>query len=152
MFLITIECSWNCQSSWNHHAEENGESLFKLGRYNRVFLEISVQITIWAPMLKQWAVGSFFLQKYSRRAHRDPQKFFFFIKTGNWKKWWSWWLRMTNAFILCNLLWKVQKSLAVKREGSFNMLDFYIQYLKCATSKVFPISYQVILTDLCKIW
>ncbi len=26
---------------------------------------------------------------------------------------------MTNAFILCNLLWKVQKNLAVNREGSF---------------------------------
>ncbi len=31
------------------------------------------------------------------------------------------WLRMTNAFILCDLLWKVQRSHAAKREGSFNM-------------------------------
>ncbi len=29
------------------------------------------------------------------------------------------WLRMTNAFILCDLVWKVQKSHAVNREGSF---------------------------------
>ncbi len=29
-------------------------------------------------------------------------------------------LRMNNAFILCDLLWKVQKSHAVNREGSFN--------------------------------
>ncbi len=97
-----------------------GDSLFKLGRYNRVFLEIWAQIPIKAPMLKQWAVWSFFLWKYSRRAHRDPQKFIFFIKTIKWEKWWSWWLRMTNAFILCNLLWNVQKHLAVNREGSFN--------------------------------
>ncbi len=47
---------------------------------------------------------------------------FFFIKTSNWEKWWSWWLRMTNAFILCNLLWKVKKRLAVNREGSFNCI------------------------------
>ncbi len=53
------------------------DSLFKLGRYNRVFLEICAQIPMWAPMLKRWAVGSFFSRKYSRRAHRDPQKFIF---------------------------------------------------------------------------
>ncbi len=57
-----------------------GESIFKLGRYYRVFLEIWAQIPIWAPMLKQWAVGSFFSRKYSRRADRDPQKFSFFHK------------------------------------------------------------------------
>ncbi len=32
------------------------------------------------------------------------------------------WLRMTKAFILCDLLWKVQKSRAANREGSFNLL------------------------------
>ncbi len=31
------------------------------------------------------------------------------------------WLRMTNAFILCDLIWKVQKSHAANREGSFNV-------------------------------
>ncbi len=31
------------------------------------------------------------------------------------------WFRMTNVFILCDLLWKVQKSHAANREGSFNM-------------------------------
>ncbi len=72
-------------------------------------------------MLKRWAVGSFFSRKYSRRAHRDPQKFVFF-KTSKWEKWCSWRLRMTNAFILCNLLWKVQKGLAANREGSFNFV------------------------------
>ncbi len=30
------------------------------------------------------------------------------------------WLRMTNAFILCDLLWKVQKGHTANREGSFN--------------------------------
>ncbi len=84
-----------------------GDSLFKLGRYKRVFLEIWAQIPIWAPMLKQWAVGSFFSRKYSRseknsrRAHRDPQKFFFFIKTSKWEKWWSWWLRpMLSYYVI----------------------------------------------------
>ncbi len=32
------------------------------------------------------------------------------------------WLRMTNAFILYDLVWKVQKGLAVNREGSFNWI------------------------------
>ncbi len=31
------------------------------------------------------------------------------------------WLRMTNAFILCDLLWKVQKRHAANRVGSFNI-------------------------------
>ncbi len=30
------------------------------------------------------------------------------------------WLRMTNAFILCDLLWKFQKGHAANRERSFN--------------------------------
>ncbi len=30
------------------------------------------------------------------------------------------WLRMTNAFILCDLSWKVQKGHAANWEGSFN--------------------------------
>ncbi len=98
------------------------DSLFKLGRYNRVFLELWAHISIWAPMLKWWAVGSLFSQQYSRRAHKDPQKFYFFIKTSKWEKWWSGWHRITNAFILCNLLWKVQKSFAANREGIFKEL------------------------------
>ncbi len=57
-----------------------GDSLFQLKSYNRMFLEIWAQIPIWAAMLKQWAVGSFFSQTYSRRAHRDPQKFILFHK------------------------------------------------------------------------
>ncbi len=32
------------------------------------------------------------------------------------------WLRMTNAFILCDLLWKVQKSHTPNREGSFKYI------------------------------
>ncbi len=31
------------------------------------------------------------------------------------------WFKMTNAFILCDLLWKVQKSHDAKREGSFKL-------------------------------
>ncbi len=31
------------------------------------------------------------------------------------------WLRMTNAFILCDLVWKVQKSHAANREDSFKL-------------------------------
>ncbi len=34
------------------------------------------------------------------------------------------WLRMTNAFILCGLVWKVQKGCAANREGSFKSYGF----------------------------
>ncbi len=36
------------------------------------------------------------------------------------------WLRMTNAFILCDLVWKVQKSHATNREGSFKHQAMYM--------------------------
>ncbi len=38
------------------------------------------------------------------------------------------WLRMTNAFILCDLLWKVQKNHVSSREGSFNMVSIFMPY------------------------
>ncbi len=108
-------------SSWNQNEQQNGGLIFKLGRYNRVFLKIWAQIPIWTPILKQWAVQSFFLWKYSEElTATHKSSFFFFTKTSKWQKCWSLWLRMTNAFILCNLLWKVQKRLAGNREGSFN--------------------------------
>ncbi len=31
------------------------------------------------------------------------------------------WLKKTNAFILCDLVWTVQKSHAINSEGSFNV-------------------------------
>ncbi len=34
------------------------------------------------------------------------------------------WLRMTSAFILCILLWKVQKSHAANKGGSINLPDW----------------------------
>ncbi len=33
------------------------------------------------------------------------------------------WLRMTNGFILCDLLWKVQKGHAANRKGSFKIVQ-----------------------------
>ncbi len=45
------------------------------------------------------------------------------------------WLIMTNAIILCDLIWKVQKSHGANREGSFNCCDkisvCYLLYLVC---------------------
>ncbi len=35
------------------------------------------------------------------------------------------WFRITNAFILCDLVWKVQKSHAANREGSFKVRLFF---------------------------
>ncbi len=108
-----------------------GDSLFKLGRYNRVFLVIWAQIPIWAPMLKQWAVESFSSWQYSRRAHRDPQKFILFIKTSKWEKWWSWWLRILSmlsySLIYCE---NFRNVLQRTREGSFNLPSLWRRSLK----------------------
>ncbi len=35
------------------------------------------------------------------------------------------WFRMTNGFILCDLVWKVQKSHAANRECSFSLEELY---------------------------
>ncbi len=41
------------------------------------------------------------------------------------------WLRMTNVFIICDLVWKVQKGYAAKRVGSFNCVDIYLIQCCC---------------------
>ncbi len=47
------------------------------------------------------------------------------------------WLRMTNAFILWDLLWKAQQNHAANREGSFNYnnLDKKVRHLKALIQK-----------------
>ncbi len=59
---------------------------------------------------------SFFSRKYSRGCTETHKSSFFQYKHGRNGD--HEWLRMTNAFILCDLVWKVQKSHAVNREGS----------------------------------
>ncbi len=74
--------------------------------------------------------GVFFSRKYSRRLHRDPQKFIY--KQVNGRNGVHEWLRLTNALRLCDLLWKVYKCHASNREGSFN--DIYIHTLCTAVT------------------
>ncbi len=57
--------------------------------------------------------------QYSKRPHRDLLKLIFFHINKLVEKRWSW---MTNAFILCDLLWNVQKNHAANREGRFKPL------------------------------
>ncbi len=66
--------------------------------------------------------GNLLKIKYSRRSHRDQQTIILFpYKQIIGRHDDHQLFRMTNAFILCELLWKVQKSHAVNREGSFNV-------------------------------
>ncbi len=46
---------------------------------------------------------------YGRRPHRDPHKFIVPYKQLCGRNGDNEWLGMTNALILCDLLWKVQK-------------------------------------------
>ncbi len=73
-----------------------------------------------------WVIwGEFFpKKKNSRRPHRDPQKFIFSYKKVSGRNGDHEWLRMANTFILCDLVWTVQKSQAVNREGSFKHWTF----------------------------
>ncbi len=64
-------------------------------------------------------LGGVFSQENTPEDHTDTHKSSFFpykqVTGGNGD---HEWIRMTNAFILCDLLWKVQKSNAANREGS----------------------------------
>ncbi len=61
-----------------------------------------------------------FSRENTPEGHTETHNSFFFpFKQVSGKNGDHDWLRMTNAFILCDLLWKVQKSHAVNQEGSF---------------------------------
>ncbi len=51
------------------------------------------------------------------------------------------WLRMTNAFILCDLVWKVHKSHAANREGSFNINMFSLSLIGLGCGFRFSVTY-----------
>ncbi len=64
----------------------------------------------------------FLLKKILQKAAPRPTKVFFsFYKWVSGRNSDHEWLRIANAFILCDLVWKVQKSHAANREGSFNI-------------------------------
>ncbi len=63
--------------------------------------------------------GSFFIMKILQKAAQKPHNFIFFIYTSG-KNGDHEWCKMTNSFILCDLLWKVQKSHSKNREDGFN--------------------------------
>ncbi len=58
--------------------------------------------------------GAFSRENTPNAAHRPT-------KTSKQEKWWSWmnYIRMANAFILCDLLWKSQRRHATNKGGSF---------------------------------
>ncbi len=68
-------------------------------------------------------LGGVFLVKILQKATQRPTKVNFFpYKQVSGRNGEHEWLRMTNAFILCDLLWKVQKCYAANREGCFNLI------------------------------
>ncbi len=74
-----------------------------------------------------WVIcEEFFSQENTPEGHTETHKSSFFPykqvsgRNGDHK-----WLRMTDAFILCDLVWKVQKSHTVNREGSFKLAEHW---------------------------
>ncbi len=89
-----------------------------LDKNNFVKVSHHYWIPIWAAMygMLEWRYEeSFFLRKYSRRLKRDPQKFIFPYKQISGRNGDHKWCRMTNAFILCDLLWVSEKSNSEQR-------------------------------------
>ncbi len=68
-------------------------------------------------------LGGDFPQENTPEGCTDTHKSKFFpYKQVNWRNGHHEWLRMTNAFILCDLVWKVQKGHAAIRECSFKVI------------------------------
>ncbi len=66
-------------------------------------------------------LSGIFSQENTPEGHRDTHKISFCpYKQVSERNGDHEWLTMTNAFILCDLVRKVQKSHAANREGSFN--------------------------------
>ncbi len=70
-----------------------------------------------------WVIfEEFFSQENTPEGHIETHKNSFFShkqvsgRNGDHE-----WLKMTNAFILCDLVWKVKKRHAANREGSFKL-------------------------------
>ncbi len=67
-----------------------------------------------------WVIWKeFFLKKILQQASQRPTTVHFF-HINKWVGEMDEWLRMTNALILCDLIWNVQKRHAANRDGSFN--------------------------------
>ncbi len=65
-------------------------------------------------------LGGVFSQENTPEGHTKTHKSSFFsYKQVSGRNSDHEWLRMTNAFILCDLIWKVQKCHAANKEGSF---------------------------------
>ncbi len=90
----------------------------------------------WSRDLHGYSEGRFFSRKYSWSLHIDPRKFTFFpYKQVSGSNGDPEWLRMTNAFILCDLVWKVQKSCATNREGNFKKGIICLSQLTSASTE-----------------
>ncbi len=73
--------------------------------------------------------------------HRDPQKFFFSsYKQVSGRNDDHEWLRMSNAFILCDLLWKVQKNHAGTEKEDLNQWTYFDNCVKILISLLCCIS------------
>ncbi len=92
-----------------------------------------------------WVIwGEFFSQENTPEGHTETHKSSFFPhKQVSGRNSDHEWLRMTNAFILYDLVWKVQKSHAANREGSFNHAYKWDNWWKCAQ---FPVIMKSLLT------
>ncbi len=68
------------------------------------------------------------------------------------------WFRMNNAFMLCDLVWKVQKSHAAYREGSFNnrnnscMADQRPKYQYSPSFLIWLIPFFIVLRSCWPLW
>ncbi len=70
-------------------------------------------------------LGGVFSQENTPEGHTETHKSKCFpYKQVNGKNGYHEWLRITNDFILCDLLWNVHKSHAANREGSFKCEPF----------------------------
>ncbi len=120
--VIVYERYWmllKLSIKWNQHEYQNGGITFQTREVQLGIPRNMGTNPYMSTYVETVSCEKFFSRKYSRRAYR----FYFFIKQISRRNGDHDDLEFTNAFILCNLLWKVQKNLAANKEGSFNDTD-----------------------------
>ncbi len=111
-----------CKQSNSHTSLTTLCSHFLLSNGNQAMTK-SAHWWSWSCDLHWWSRGSSFSHKYLfQKASQRPTEFILSHKQVSGRNSDQEWLRMINAFILCDLLWKVQESHAANRERSFNIV------------------------------
>ncbi len=80
MFLISIKCSLNCQSSWNQHDQQNGGLRFQTKEVQQGIPKYLGTNPYKSPYVEMVSCGEFLLTKILLKSSQGPTKVLLFHK------------------------------------------------------------------------